>query len=384
VPNYKGFWSYVHSDDAADGGRITRLARDIASEFEVQTGEEIELFLDKDQLQWGDNWRSEVDTALASVAFFIPVLTPRYFQSVECRRELQLFARKAIELGVRDLVLPLLYVDVASLHHASTTDELISLVREFQWEDWRELRFAEPASESYRRGVARLTERLVAANREAEATPTAIMPAHADGEHEEPGLIDQLAAAESALPDWSETIYAISKEIESVGRIMSEANLEVQRQDQAGKGYGGRLYIAKKTARQLAAPVDRLTTLGNAYATQMHEVNSGIQTLIRVAAEEMPTDPEELRSVCEFFRAIHGMAASSEAGLSQVEEMVRHASNLEALSRDLRPPLRRMREGLTIMLGVREVTREWLRLIDTSGINCAPLDDTPQPTASLD
>jgi hypothetical protein len=383
MPSYKGFWSYVHADDAADGGRIARLARDIASEFEMQTGEAIELFLDRDELQWGDNWRNEIDNALASVAFFIPVLTPRYFRSVECRRELQFFARKAIELGVRDLVLPLLYVDVPALQQMAPTDEMIPLIRGFQWEDWRELRFADPTTESYRRGVSRLTARLVAANHEAEAAPSVIAPERSDIIDEEPGLIDEIAASESAMPRWQETIYDIAQQIEIVGQIMTEANEEMQRSDRAGKGFGGRLYIAKKVARRLAEPADHLAQLGSTYASQMHEVNGGIRALIQSVPEGGPADAEELQSVCEFFNAIREMAASAETGLGQIEEMVHSASALEAMSRDLRPPLRRMKEGLTRTIEARAVIREWVRLIDTSGVHCAepalPTDPGAEP-----
>lgn len=38
----KGFWSYVHADDAADDGRIVRLAKDVAAEFEMLTDEKID------------------------------------------------------------------------------------------------------------------------------------------------------------------------------------------------------------------------------------------------------------------------------------------------------------------------------------------------------
>lgn len=80
----KGFWSYVHADEEAEGGRIARLARDVRDQFQVLTSEPLELFLDRDPLSWGDAWRDKIDSNLASVAFFIPVLTPRYFMSPEC------------------------------------------------------------------------------------------------------------------------------------------------------------------------------------------------------------------------------------------------------------------------------------------------------------
>ncbi len=81
-----GFWSYVHANDEVDMGRVTQLAIDIVGHYRAITGESIRLFLDRDDLHWGDQWREQVAEALSNVAFFIPVVTPRYFQRVESRR----------------------------------------------------------------------------------------------------------------------------------------------------------------------------------------------------------------------------------------------------------------------------------------------------------
>jgi hypothetical protein len=119
----QGFWSYVHDDDEADSGRIARLARDVADQFQMLTGETISLFLDKDAIKWGEEWRDKVDSSLSSIAFFISVITPRYFMHPECRRELRFFVDRATRLGIRELVLPLLYVDVPSLDEEVPTDD---------------------------------------------------------------------------------------------------------------------------------------------------------------------------------------------------------------------------------------------------------------------
>src|ERR1700735_4185819 len=103
----EGFWSYVHADNEAEGGRIVQLAHDLVAQYEMITAETINLFLDRDTLSWGDNWRLKIDQSLATTAFFVAVLTPRYFTSSECRRELQTYVRGAEQVGIRDLVLPI-------------------------------------------------------------------------------------------------------------------------------------------------------------------------------------------------------------------------------------------------------------------------------------
>src|SRR4051812_29292169 len=96
-------------------GRVVQLAKDIVAHYEALTAEKIELFLDRDDLRWGDQWRDKIDESLANVAFFIPVVTPRYFTRVECRHELQFFANRTEKLGIRALILPILYIDVPGL-----------------------------------------------------------------------------------------------------------------------------------------------------------------------------------------------------------------------------------------------------------------------------
>jgi TIR domain-containing protein len=111
-----GFWSYVRKDDAAMHGAIRRLAEHIKEEYELLSGgEELSLFFDSASLKWGDDWRAEISQALEATTFFIPIVTPRYFKSDECRRELLGFWEKATELGLQGLIMPLYFADVPAI-----------------------------------------------------------------------------------------------------------------------------------------------------------------------------------------------------------------------------------------------------------------------------
>ncbi|MCK4820439.1 toll/interleukin-1 receptor domain-containing protein, partial [bacterium] len=215
----EGFWSYVHLDDEAEGGRISQLARDVKSQYEMITGDKLSLFLDKDAISWGEEWHSKIDNSIGSVAFFIPVITPRYFMSPECRRELHFFARRAKNLGIEDLILPLIYLDSPYLHSTDKDDDLIELIKTFQWEDWTENRFADIGSRSYRKGVAKLASRLVDANRQTEIKDIALKTETEITSDEEtddsPGLIDRLAKMEVTFPLWVKTLEDLEKEIRS-------------------------------------------------------------------------------------------------------------------------------------------------------------------------
>jgi hypothetical protein len=374
VAELKGFWSYVHADDDADGGRATRLARDVAAQYEMLTGEKIDLFLDRDDVSWGEEWRKRIDESLSSIAFFIAVLTPRYFLSSECRRELQKFARSARDLGIEELVLPLLYVDIPSLHEDTPSDDLVALVKTFQWEDWRELRFSDVGSSEYRRGVARLAQRLVEANKKAAETDVAaaareLVPSEGDAD-DSPGVLDQLAAAEETLPQWQTTLEAIGEEIQLIGQIVQEAAEEMGRGDAQGKGFAARLTVARNVSRRLREPSERVWSFGNEFASQLYQIDSGFRALIEQASREVRESPEYRPQVCVFFSAIRGLSAAAQEGLASMQSMIDAISPVETMSRDLREPLRRLRQGLTLMVEAREVTDEWVDLIEGTGINC--------------
>lgn len=368
----RGFLSYQHDDDKAEGGRICQLVRDISEQYELLTAERIELFLDRDHIAWGEEWRSRIGESLSSVAFFIPILTPRYFLSVECRRELQIFARRADRIGVRDLILPILYVDVPALSNESSEDDLINLVRTFQWEDWTQLRFAARDSGEYRSAVSRLARRLKDANIAAESLrPESVPPAplSPDDDDNEAGYVDKIAAAEETMPQWVETIVAVAKEIEHVSDSMQAANLRIRAAGESS-AYAVRLTEARKLAADLEGPVVRIEALINNYSTQLNTVDDGIRTIIEMAPDEIDRRPESRTVVCEFFASMSDLAISAREGFGSAESMVRTVSDLEGSTRLLRPTMRRLRKALTIMIESREVTNEWADLIRRSPVDC--------------
>ncbi|MCH8152736.1 MAG: toll/interleukin-1 receptor domain-containing protein [Planctomycetes bacterium] len=370
-----GFWSYVHKDDTADGGRISRLAKDVVGQYEMLTGETICLFLDKDAIEWGDDWRNKIEENLASVAFFIPVLTPRYFMSPECRSELQFFARRATQLGIKELILPLLYVSVPALDDENTKDDLARIVRTFQREDWRELRFKDPASEDYRSGVARLAARLVEANRRAEQTDITDTGQRLDQGRDEsdddsPGLIDRIAGAEEALPKLSETLHAITEQIKLIGNGLMQAGSDIQNATSQRKVFAQRVVIAKRLARTLSEPNEKVWRLSNDYASQLHDFDVGIRAIIELAPAEIKEHPESKQEVCEFFHGLQELSAATSKGFDEIQHFTDSIAPIEKMSRDLRPVFRRLRQGLTIMIEAREVSDSWVSLIEASGIDC--------------
>jgi hypothetical protein len=386
----KGFWSYVHADDDAEFGRIRQLADLLRKEFGLQTGEELQLFLDRDSIEWGDDWRERLERALADITFFIPVVTPRYFKSAECRRELLEFSELARLQGVEDLVLPILYMDVAGLE-SDSPDQAIAAVARHQWEDWRLVRLEDPASPEHRKAVSGLAERLVAisasvtvrpvrsgATREALATVgTAAQEATAkivndDGtaELEEPGLLDVLADAEAHMPRWGETITALGPAMEKMADAVNASVAQIERADAQGKGFAGRLDAVRRLARALDEPATEIESLGAQYAADLIRVDQGILALIDLAGQE-GLGEEERREACGFFKSLTELGESSREQAEALTGLSTSIDEAAGFSRELRPPMRKIADGLRGILDAQAVIDEWVRRIERSPLNCA-------------
>jgi hypothetical protein len=137
------FLSYARFDDQQDAGQISRLRERLEGEVRAATGVELTIFEDREDIRWWQEWQARVESALEAVTFLIPILTPAFFQSAACRRELETFLRREEALGRKDLVLPIYYVDVPAFNDLGerAADPLAAVLAARQWDDWRELRF---------------------------------------------------------------------------------------------------------------------------------------------------------------------------------------------------------------------------------------------------
>jgi hypothetical protein len=371
-----GFWSYVRADDEADLGRIARLAKDVVAQYEMISGDTIELFVDVDDIKLGENWRNKIQKSLSTAVFFIPVITPRYFLSSACVSELRKFSRGAKRLGVDELIIPLIYVAVQEIDNENSDNEMIKLVKSFQYKDWRDLRYADVNSEEYRRGVSELALRLVESNRKLErvtSTKSAYLEGSKDDDElndDSPGLIDVLSDAIVSLDKVPETLALITNEIVEIGHIMEEATVDIHRLDDHGKGYRNILAIATGTANRLSEPTEIIYSNSNIYATQIRAVDEYFQFLINNASETIEKDPDNKQSYCELFASIRHMTNVSSSSIENVNEMVSAIEDLEKLSRVFRPVGRQLRKALIIIIESTEISKEWLELVDHAEIDC--------------
>ena len=117
------FLSYTHADNELDGSKISAFRKHLTNHFQLITGRKLIIFQDIDGIAWGQHWPEILDKALDQSTFLIPILTPSFFMSDYCRDELRKFLEHEAELGRRDLVLPIYWVECDDLENAELREQ---------------------------------------------------------------------------------------------------------------------------------------------------------------------------------------------------------------------------------------------------------------------
>lgn len=368
-----GFWSYAHKDDEQVKGRIVRLAGEIGDAYSLLTGEELRIFLDRQDLEWGHQWRARIEEALQETTFFIPIITPRYFKSTECRRELLKFLGHAASLGAQELLLPILFVDVDDLEEDST-DEAKAIIAKTQYADWRDLRLTDEASEAHQRAVTELAKRLVRIGQEYAARPT-MTPAEiasiatdaGTDAGDTPGFLDLMAEMEAEIPAWIEAVQGLPEPIREIGTLVGDAAAEIQAADTSPKPFAQRILIVRKLADRLRDPAAKISRLGDEYATHLVGVDAGMRAFI-TQAEEENLNAATHAGVASLFNSVLEMARNSRTAVTSLKGLVTSMEVPAKQSKDLRPVLFEISQGLRAVLDGQTVLDEWERLIRETGL----------------
>ena len=152
--------SYARADEAHHRGYVSDLCTRLSGEVQVQTGLPFDIFFDRKDIRWGEEWQSRIDAGLDDATFLIPILTPSFFRSDHCRTELMTFARLRQSRSPERYILPIYYVDVNELNGGLVTDDVVKTVTELQWVDWRELRLETLDTKDVRVAIANLAKRI--------------------------------------------------------------------------------------------------------------------------------------------------------------------------------------------------------------------------------
>lgn len=367
------FWSYVHKDNAGDSGRIVALAHDLRERYRIQTGEELELFLDRADVAWGDAWKRRIDTAIAGTTFFIPVLTPSYFKSQACREEILTFARTAERLGLGELVMSVYWVDVPELEGdpEESSDEVVRIVAKYKWEDLREESLEDRDSALYRKAVAKLAVEL--SKRAASAQLVEDVP-EADGsiagsedgdpeaESAEVGILEKLVQGEDAQERAIALLKEVTRSMQDLNERVEGTGAEIEAAAARGQGVKAALAVTNRLAHDIAKPADELSENGQAYRQVLGEIDPAVQLRLD-SIEESGMGDEDAQWFKELDELL-GVSSEMEVILKELLEGVQTASKF---SRSLKAPLDHVRTGVLSVIDGNVLIKVWARRAEELG-----------------
>lgn len=346
------FMSYVHEDDRAMKGRITQLARAIDDQYRFLTGEALEVFTDEN-LDWGDPWRSRIDEQLARATFFVPVVTPRFLLSRECRRETQAFLAVARSAGVDELyVLPIFLVAPETL---GADDPLAAALGGYHGQRFEDLIYEDPESSDYRRAVNELAKRLVDAVRKRVATEQSVAP---DDNVETSGDVLQLMErAEDSMRSLPRQLDRYRGAIETVMRALDNSMTDMQAANapRSVPEFRGAL---RRVANDIREPVQELDHATTEIEGRMSEVDDAVTGLIRLAT----SNEGEILGVRQ---ALSQVADDVPDGLgidsSEIATVRSQMNILGQLATEMRAPVRTLERALLLVSDIDTMLRRWRR-----------------------
>lgn len=367
-----GFWSYVHDDNAASFDKIVELGRDLQRVYQMISGTSVSLFIDRDSLEWGDAWRSVIQSNLGTVAFFIPIVTPAYFQSPACRSEIEAFAQRTDADGLRGLLLPILWVPVEELHDEASDDNLVRIIQDRQWENWSDLRHETRGSELYSRTLEKMAERIKKANDDADrADATQIVGAataeiEADGEEGE-GRLEVLARMEEDVQSWQPILEEVGLGLRDMGEVAQRVTADIAT-DPRARTFAGKLLIVRETAAELQGPADRIEDAGADFDRKVSSVDQGVRIIIESAPAEILEDPDARKQFTSFFEQIRTLGAVTDTVDGQLSGFIDSIASLQKQSRDMKKPVQAATKGVTHLRTALGKIDEWIQLIDETAL----------------
>ncbi|KAF2393282.1 right-handed parallel beta-helix repeat-containing protein [Pseudomonas frederiksbergensis] len=160
-----GFMSYLRFVDEYENGRLTEFCKRLSGEVRMHTGEHFEIFQDRKNITWGQEWKQRIDDTIDGATFLIPIITAGFFKSSACREELERFLVREKKLGRNDLIFPVYYVTCGVLEDEEKRlqDPLAQIIHTRNRIDWRDMRFEPFTNPEMWRTFNRMAQQIVEA-----------------------------------------------------------------------------------------------------------------------------------------------------------------------------------------------------------------------------
>ena len=368
------FLSYVHADDDYHDGMLTAFAHAVEEACDYK-GVPIELRLDKDTLQWGDDWNDRLQQEVERTTFLLAMVTNRYVASRACREEFIQFRTKTQAAGYNGLLT--LLVDAPNWDRMDLrTDPTARLIRDtinqYQWlEPETPFEDLESGGRQFKRVARKVADELIRRidRREADSAPAdsaasedSAAPGGSgdagdeweDEEEQAPGLIELTHTIES------ERLPALEQRANAFGEAMDAFNTVTRREFALiPQGSAPTSTQIKRIAQSLEPRRRALEEATSSLSDAWRRLDADIAAMVRAADLVGSADlSTELRSSLTGLRSFL-TELSDFMKMPVIGEAAAQIKALAAFSRELRPVAKTMTGVLAAANAIRASAAAW-------------------------
>lgn len=321
------FLSYAHIDDEHLGGAITHLARAVVEEYQFQFASTLRLFIDRESINWGEDWREAIRQSIGGTNFLLAAITPRYLTRPECRDELLQFMGQ-LEERPSGAILSLVWQDISPMQEALRDDPVLQAISRHQLLSVEDLQDLDPSSAVYRKRVKEIVaqlKRTIDKDRVREEEDPELQPSTAPTE----GVIEAAARANDLMPEMMKSMNSLR---DNVNRITNAINTHPAPQ---GGNPKAMLVWSKTIADATDADARSLKDDVAAVSAGWNELYAASRSYVALLAS-LPEGDQKRDALSGFLTTISGLR-STLATSAPMDEGVAMMRILPALSPRLRP-----------------------------------------------
>lgn len=217
------FLSYSHQDNDFLNNGIIDLIQAVKEEYEFTYGA-LNVFIDKESIKWGDEWRGIINRSLDATNFMLPAITRRYLTSFACKEEYSEF-KNALKRSSGGRILPLLWVDNDDTRRTAENDPLFEDLYDLQYIKVDHLRFLSKADPDYQNTVRAITEKLHEVIVEHQTIHIPADQSNEDESKEEPseeGFAEKFEKLESSVDEMMDALNHANEDFNEISNTMNE------------------------------------------------------------------------------------------------------------------------------------------------------------------
>lgn len=336
------FLSYVHDDDRTAGGRIVQFAKDLVDRYAFLFGSDLQLFVDRDDIIWGERWEERLSSELTATSFLLSVVTPRYLRSDACRREVLEFAAAAKQAEDPKLLLPLLWVGLDDTDVVPPGDPVRRQLESSQYVDVSAVRRTQQGGLEYEGLLEEVAGRLRRSIRLREAQvrePELDIDAR-------PDLLEIQARIESKMADFEPSVGEFKAAFNEIGGVFASTPRPDSSQTYATAA------ALERMGRELEKPVGRLEQSTTELGRLWRDLDSDVSQAVLYLGDVPDT---VLRQ--SLWESLDGLVRGFDIpGIDAMEQQLQLLGNV---SRHLRPMSRAVGGAVRLLSGIRDSAMSW-------------------------